>query len=207
VGQAPREERVSCPMSRRPHRLLGHLRGEEVMLLVGVTDVHRVGATAASFGGGQCINIADVYSLRPAAFTFAAWASSPVAQYTTIFGRPYLGATTDGNLFELYTDYSPADVLYVVVNHTGPSVLASLDTWYHVAGVFDGSTLTVFIDGVAPGVNHTVGAARWDASDSFSIGCDRDTGIEKFHFNGFIDDVRFYDHPLAPADIAALSAM
>jgi hypothetical protein len=77
----------------------------------------------------------------------------------------------------------------------------ALNTWYHVAGVFDasGRTLGIYVNGVLDNgtLRNTVPASQVNASVNVNIG--RRTG--GFYFNGLIDEVRIYNRALSGVEI------
>jgi len=81
-----------------------------------------------------------------------------------------------------------------------------LDTWYHVAGVYDAETQTLDVylngeldNGVLIG---PVGAARRSPREPLLVG--RRSDLEGFPFTGAIDDVRIYSLALTKAEIVAM---
>ena len=164
----------------------------------------QIGANAAAFAGAQCITIPDTPDLHPAAFTFAEWVNSTASQRSTTFSRPLDGATDTTNTIEIYVDVM--NLWHVGVDSTyemTPSAV-TLDAWHHVAGTFDGTTLTAYLDGGSLGT--TMSTATY-AMDDYLIGCDINIGNQEEFFAGAIDDVRFYDRVLSATEIAALAAM
>jgi hypothetical protein len=91
----------------------------------------RVGAAAASFSGGACLEIPDATELHPAAFTYAVWYRPDVSGLATAFGRPFNGATTGMNTFEAFSDTS--DVWKVAVNTTAINAPLDHGAWHHLA--------------------------------------------------------------------------
>ncbi len=79
----------------------------------------------------------------------------------------------------------------------------ALNTWYHVAGVYNASasTLDVYVNGVLDDgiLVGTVPAFQLNSSVNANIG--RRTG--GFYFNGVIDEVRIYNRALAQSEIQA----
>ncbi len=164
----------------------------------------QIGANAAAFTGAQCITIPDAADLHPATFTFAEWVDSTGSQRSTTFSRPLDGATDTTNTIEIYVDVM--NVWHIGVDSTyemTPSAV-TLDAWHHVAGTFDGTTLTAYVDGGSLGT--TTSTATY-AMDDYLIGCDINIGNQEEFFSGTIDDVRFYDRVLSPTEIATLAAM
>jgi len=82
------------------------------------------------------------------------------------------------------------------------TVLA-LNTWYHVAGVYNASakTLDIYVNGVLDDgvLKGTVPSVQFDPNTNVSIG--RRSG--GFYFNGTIDDVRVYNSALSQTQILA----
>jgi concanavalin A-like lectin/glucanase superfamily protein len=78
----------------------------------------------------------------------------------------------------------------------------ALNTWYHVAGVYNATaqTLDIYVNGVLDNgvLNGTVPAAQFNSSQPVNIG--RRTG--GYYFQGIIDDVRIYNRALSAAEIA-----
>ena len=90
--------------------------------------------------------------------------------------------------------------------------MRALNTWYHVAGVYNAAaqTLDVYVNGVlddgilssaSPGVVPTIPASQLNnASANVNIGRRPDNG---YHFSGVIDEVRVYGRALTPSEIQA----
>lgn len=77
--------------------------------------------------------------------------------------------------------------------------------WTHVVGVYDGSTMRLYKDGVMVGSAAKTGTVDTNASVSAAIG-NQPTGAGSVPFDGAIDDVRIYDQALNDSQIADLSA-
>ena len=77
----------------------------------------------------------------------------------------------------------------------------NLNLWHHVVCAYDGSTETVYLDGVNVGS----GAASYTTATEANprIGSNVDAIGAKF-FNGLIDDVRIYNRALSAAEVANL---
>ena len=76
----------------------------------------------------------------------------------------------------------------------------SAGNWYHLAGSFDGGTSRVFINGVLAGL--TAGDSVSSVTGPYRIGSSQTLGGPT---NGKIDDVRFYQRALSPAEIKTLA--
>jgi hypothetical protein len=81
------------------------------------------------------------------------------------------------------------------------TTIRALNTWYHVAGVYDSAsqTLSTYVNGsLENGTLHgTVSASQFNQNVNVNIG--RRAG--GYYFNGVIDEVRVYNRPLSQAEI------
>ncbi len=78
---------------------------------------------------------------------------------------------------------------------------APLEGWIHVAATYDGSDLSVWIDGNPKG-SKTLGAINTPAADPVYVGYAPISA--QFIFNSYIDDVRFYDDALTEEQLQQL---
>jgi hypothetical protein len=97
--------------------------------------------------------------------------------------------------FLLYNNSS-----YCIVNSANESL--SLNSWYYVAVTWNGAQMTAYINGSQSGnvVSQTVNPANPAVNLHIGEKPDHHTGP----FDGYIDDVRFYDSALSQEEIAAL---
>ena len=81
------------------------------------------------------------------------------------------------------------------------STVRALNTWYHVAGVYNtaNSTLNIYVNGALDNgtILGTVGTSQVNSSVNVNIG--RRTG--GYYFNGIIDEVRIYNRALTQTEI------
>ena len=81
------------------------------------------------------------------------------------------------------------------------TAVPALNTWYHIAGVYDAAALTLstYVNGVLDNgtLRGTVPASQLNQTANVNIG--RRTG--GFYFNGVIDEVRIYNRALSQAEI------
>lgn len=80
------------------------------------------------------------------------------------------------------------------------STVIAVNTWYHVAATYDGSTEKIYINGVLDSSQAASGDVG-DGSNYFHIGAS-DFGISS-RFSGVIDEVRAYNRTLTVAEIKA----
>lgn len=73
--------------------------------------------------------------------------------------------------------------------------------WHHVAGVYDRSELSLYVDGI---VDASAAASGTISTTTGSLTVGVNLRLYPSYWNGLIDDVRIYDHALSPAQIAGL---
>jgi len=88
-----------------------------------------------------------------------------------------------------------------MLDDVAPAAPVPRQTWTHLAGVFDGSSLRVYVNGAEQARLDTTVAPE-DGSSPVEIG--RAMGVGTFH--GLLDDVRIYARALSAADVGALAA-
>ena len=76
------------------------------------------------------------------------------------------------------------------------TTLIEINTWTHLAGVFDGTTVTLYVDGVA----HQTAPAPEPAND-FESPVFLGAHIEGAYFAGVLDEAAIYDHALAQPEL------
>ena len=87
-----------------------------------------------------------------------------------------------------------------VSDYTASKSCLAINTWYHVAGVYDGANVKVFIDGVA-GTDAALVGATLDSVGDLYVGCD-DT-LANF-FDGLPDELWLFPSALSQAGIQSL---
>jgi len=179
----------------------------------GIVSGNVVWATGCKHGGTPCLDFSsggyvdfgtdDHFSL-PGAMTMSAWVNLDASSSTyTIGGRA--GASTSltnywmdirsSNTQIYFGGYTPAGGgAYVSGNYT-----FSPGTWYHLAGVDDGSALKIYVNGkeVASGGRADRITSEWSATAG------KRGGISSY-FDGKIDDFRLYDRGLTADEVVEL---
>jgi hypothetical protein len=111
-------------------------------------------------------------------------------------------------LFQL--DQANADIRFIVANNAHTMVTATSSNvltpgkWCHAAGVREGNTLKVYVNGISgpPASGSLAGPIN---SDNLKIGALLCCGGPVHHFfNGFIDDVRIYNRALSEEEIGTI---
>jgi Concanavalin A-like lectin/glucanases superfamily/Domain of unknown function (DUF2341) len=75
------------------------------------------------------------------------------------------------------------------------------NTWYHVAGTYDGANQRIYVNGVLCNTAANTNSIP-ASSESMRIGFD--STLSLFYFSGQIDDVRLYNYPLSATQIRLL---
>ena len=86
---------------------------------------------------------------------------------------------------------------------TSTNIIAD-NTFHHIAAVFDGSTLSIFIDGLFDDAIAYTGTPAVQTANGGNIRLGRHFSLDR-PLNGLLDEVRVYDHALNQAEITALA--
>jgi hypothetical protein len=84
-----------------------------------------------------------------------------------------------------------------------PTDSTSLREWHHVAITYDNSNLIFYLDGILENKAVKNFELSFLAGDSVIVGAVRGSKNRRF-LNGCVDDIRFYDRVLSPAEIRQL---
>jgi hypothetical protein len=112
-------------------------------------------------------------------------------------------ALTDGNAGGSRLKVGFKEQKLAAFKSSGPmvSVTPPASGWHHLAYTYDGSMHRLFVDGVQRAMSGT--APDKGAVSNTRLGANFD---QSEPFNGLLDDVRIYNRPLSPAEVAALHA-
>jgi len=172
---------------------------------------------AASFDGvDDYIQVPNSDALNPAQLTVAAWvkadAWSPEVYQGVIVGKDTdaggiqgyaLRVGANGRLsFVVGIQQFPFGLQRSWCEASTPSSVMNVGTWYHVAGVYDGLTARVYVNGVEQAVGDC--GLGWLSPSTVDLNIGRSPGWTDRRFNGAIDDVRIYRRPLAAQEIQGL---
>ncbi len=83
----------------------------------------------------------------------------------------------------------------------GTNLIAGV--WHHLTGVYTGSTIRVYVNGVSDATPVATAGTLGNTTDGFTIGYFNYPGFE-YWVNGLIDDVRVYNRDLTAQDIYML---
>jgi hypothetical protein len=181
-------------------------------------DCDDVPDQAYAFDGvSSHIHVSDSPSLRPNTLTVCFWAcvdtpltAGPSLAENFIYKR--LGG--EDNSFSIHLGTNPHDDNYqrptwqlngglegTEIRVVAPDTI-SLKTWHHIAGTFDGSTATLYIDGQRVESAPYSQPIYYDGGE-VEIGAIYDGGLQAV--DGKIDEVRIYSGDLSPAEIYGLA--
>lgn len=167
----------------------------------------KVGSYCADLSGSKSISVgtSNTLNFTGTALTIAAWI------YPTSFSRYYRiierGGTYPSVQFSLVVEQTTGK-LWFDLNRSGlgspcKSVTAlSLNTWTHIAVVYDGSTTKMYLNGSQnQSLSYSGSITSFSGSQCY-VG--RGTGGTGDEWPGKLDEVRVYDRALASGDITAL---
>ncbi|GAB5518897.1 MAG: hypothetical protein RhofKO_11480 [Rhodothermales bacterium] len=132
------------------------------------------------------------------AVTMAAWVKAPTAdEYRAIIDKR--DANADG--FDLFIDRDSK--LFVRINNrvAASNAVVADSQWHHVAGVYDGETIRLYVDGELD-TAVAADAGPLDTTAPLYIGHHFERDV--YTFIGAIDEVMVFDDALSDAAIAAL---
>jgi len=163
----------------------------------------------ASFNGSTSrINLPNVSALKPTGyFTISAWfiQASPTAVvmiYQSYSQVTYIcGIRLDivSGLLRLISGKNTAD--YGAAQTT---IIASDDKWHHAAGVWDGSYLYIYLDGLEAAKSAWTYAPAYIETHNVIIGCRNiGSGNDRF-YNKYLDDIAVFSRALSATEIGEL---
>jgi hypothetical protein len=163
----------------------------------------RIGGAVALDGAGSYVKVAD-----KSAFDFAG--ELTVASWVNIHSVPseWMAIITKGDTAWRFSMAHQDPKIHFSVNHfystdgINGSTDLTLNQWHHVAAVYDGKTLRLYVDGKLDATQPWTGGIAKNDSDVVIGENAEQTG--RF-FDGLIDDVRVYDYALSEGEIKGLA--
>ena len=161
----------------------------------------KIGQALRFNGTNQYVGLGNVASLS-SAITISAWIKP-----TQISNFPMIVCKDVNVDYTFFIDTSNANKLALRIGAAGglhdalSSTPITTNTWQHVVGTYDGTTIKVYINGVLAGSRAQTGAIPTSAV-ALNIGSFNNGGGD--FFNGAIDDVRIYSRALSSAEILRL---
>lgn len=169
----------------------------------------KVGGAAAFDGTTQYLSRAyDAGLATPSGFTIAAFVyPDALTANTSVIAKPH-GSTATANTYQIEILDTDEIRFKTRGNATGDQSVvgpnATAGAWQHVAGTWDGTTMQLYVNGVAAG-----SAALPDlVTDTAAIlvGGDMNGGSPAEELDGRLDDVRLYNRALTPAEVMLLAS-
>ena len=161
------------------------------------------GGNALDFdGSGDSVSFGATPVLStPSTFTVSAWVNheAPANAWQSLVDKR--DTAYDG--YDLYLDKNSRAFMRVNLETVTGSTVITPGQWHHVVGIYDGSQLLLYVDGVLDATAN-VGTLTIDAQASLLFGENFAGGNSFLH--GALDDVRIYDRALSADDVAALHA-
>lgn len=166
---------------------------------------------SATFGTGDvptaCWAV-DSTHLQPSSVTLMGWVNLDAGQsgsWVCAFGLHHAAATWpiwgvypqgygDGGPVVFGSDITGGENL----NYDPPASVYG--SWHHIAATFDGSTKSIFFDGVLGSTGSVVGAFNYSSVGQFHVLGDPNYGGARMIAGG-VDDVRVYDKALTQSEI------
>lgn len=143
-------------------------------------------------------------------FTLTFWAFAPTDFEASERTHPWLVCKNhheqaEGNYGIVLLDGRPQARMNIGGGRTNAFTAESstrlrMEQWNHLAMSYDGDTLRLFVNG-EPSGETKIGRTRKAGSTGLAFGRRQDNCGDGFHFRGVIDEIRFHDHALPPAEI------
>lgn len=164
--------------------------------------------TAVNMGTPSALNLTHVG-------TIACWVNFSNAQLSAhpwpmIVGNGDWGNDLNGYMLAVNSAFGgEGQIIFQVLNAaTGDYVVSPLQysdgAWHHLCGTWDGTTLTLYVDGTSVGTTPQTNDA---VSGVYPFVMGRNAAAADSYFNGLLDDVRVYNRALSSTEVAALAAM
>ena len=154
------------------------------------------------------ISIPDDATLNPSnQITVSSWIKTTNASTSRMLYKWDGGSNNDYILWK-----TGAGIPRFEINTSGGSVILSATAvdindgiWHHITGTYDGSTVSIYVDGV---FNNSIAHSGTlnDGTRPIVVGAENTTGAT-FSVNGQLDDVRIYDRAITDAEVTALYNM
>lgn len=170
----------------------------------------RYGNAVALDGVNDFVNLGNPTALQfTGSMTIGAWvyvSAFPSDDAAVVSKR---SSSESGYQLDITADTGPRTIGFKLTNSAGQPMFRygatplQLNTWYHIAGVYDAvnQTMDVYLNGTLDNgqLVGTVTNSQQNSTASVNVG--RRAGITGYEFPGRIDDVRIADHALTQAQI------
>ncbi len=183
--------------------------GHQGTLVNGATFAPGLVGQAFSFDGVNAyVSVADAPDLNPtSAMTVEAWInpSGHVGSFDPVVKKAGEGfAQQDGYTLE----FSGNGILFFVylsgvgwISNSQPAFVP-LGSWTHVAGVYDGAAIRLYVNGALVGAPRAAAGSIVPSSNELNIG--RDPSNPGRLYQGLIDEIAIYNRALDAAEVQAI---
>jgi autotransporter-associated beta strand protein len=149
-------------------------------------------------------------ALNPAVFTAAAWVNpggTPSSEYCVLSCGQFASPRSGWLIYQFPNNWdlrtyngNGATVAAEAVGTSAPT----LGAWEHLAVSWDGTTASLYVNGVLEGTNVPTATPKYypGTSGGFCVGARADSS---FYFPGTVSDAVFYNRVLIPQEIKALA--
>ena len=161
---------------------------------------------AFNCNGTNCLDTGNDASLQISGKTLSVVAS--VYINTTVAWQGIVvktGAWSDGWGLMVFND---ATIRFFINNYNGGQH-ASIDIsgrvggWYHIIGVYDGTTIRLYVDGIPDGSTQAYSGVIVDINTNLMLGRIED-GVDNYYWEGMLSNIQLYNRVLTPAEIQLL---
>lgn len=137
-------------------------------------------------------------SLTPSTFTWSTWV------YSSNISKDQMFLSKQGaNYFRILSSRLFASLNIGGVQKTQfASTTLSNNTWYHVAVTYNGSAMTIYLNGIQDGQLASLSGNVTFTTGGFDMG--RWTGADPRYLQGRLSDVRLYNRALSQQELASL---
>jgi hypothetical protein len=163
-------------------------------------------------GTNDYVDVNQSSTLKPTAgVTAAGWFSrtGSFVNYSAVFSSPHTASDCGGYLLtglasgklRMYID-QPGTCSWTSTDST---TIPAANTWYHVAGTWDGSNIRIYVNGVLENTTSATTIGYGTITKNAQIGGYQDNaGDPQNSFPGLLDDVRVYNYALTATQIRLL---
>lgn len=152
--------------------------------------------------GNQVVTVPDSATLNQTrAFTVSLWVN-----LVDGVNRGFFEKTVGGNVNTQFLLFTESNRFQFRVMTGSTQTISSddvvpLNTWMHIVGTFDGSTMRMYVNGVLQANTRTVTEQITGGSGATLIGT---LGSGVYRMQGKIDEVRLYNRALSQSDVTSL---
>jgi hypothetical protein len=193
-------------------------RNGAVVGAVATADRNGVASGAMLFGSGRYITVPMANAQQSGAITVASWvrlnANVGATQARIVNRQSTQGGVESWGLSLFGAGYGGVTAGNRLVFHGGNGIRVSqvistaslaIDRWYHVVGVNDGQSLSVYIDGVLDAT--AAGGGLLPASNLTDVVIGKTGPNAEFWVPGALDEVRVYDRALSAQEVGLLNTL